>query len=312
MMKKTDFSKAITLYFSEYLPYTRGLSENTMNSYRDTFKLLLTFFRQTRSIEAHRIELDMLNSETVAAFLDWLEDERHVSVSTRNQRLAALKAFSKFVQYRYPNFITNCVDIMAMRPKKQEKALMTFLTEEQLTLLLKQANPMSAKGLRDLALMSLLYDSGARVQELIDLTLGDVRLTYPAMVVLTGKGRRTRQAPLMKETCRLLDQYILRFHIPKAARETPLFYNKDKKPLTRYGVTYILKKNAAKAVPALNPDIISPHVLRQHRTIAEASAVESPIRQETIGFPAHFFARAHNFKPPGRACQPEADSPMRT
>ena len=267
MMKKTDFSKAITSYFSEYLPCTCGLSENTMNSYRDTFKLLLAFFQQTRGIEAHRIELNMLNSDTVAAFLDWLESERHVSVSTRNQRLAALKAFSRFVQYRYPNFITNCVDIMAMRPKKQEKVLMTFLTEEQLTVLLKQVDPMNAKGLRDLTLMSLLYDSGARVQELTDLTLGDVRLTHPAMVVLTGKGRKTRQVPLMKETCRLLDQYILRFHVPKAARETPLFYNKDKKPLTRYGVTYILKKYAAKAAPVVDPDIISPHVFRHTKAM---------------------------------------------
>lgn len=266
-MKKTDFSKAVTSYLAEYLPQTCGFSNDTINSYRDAFKLLLLFLQEEKGIEAHKIELKMIGRQIVSEFLDWLENTRNASVSTRNQRLAALKAFSKYAQYRYPDTITNCVDIITMRPKKQEKPLVAYLSEEELSVLLKQPNPMILHELRDLALMSLLYDTGARVQELVDLTLGDIRLTHPAMVILTGKGQKSRQIPLMKETCRLMDRYISRFHPPKAPKETPLFYNRDKKPLTRYGVTYILKKYAKKADAALNSKIISPHVLRHTKAM---------------------------------------------
>ena len=266
-MKKTDFSKAVTSYLAEYLPQTCGFSNNTINSYRDAFKLLLLFLQEEKGIEAHKIELKMIGRQIVSEFLDWLENTRYASVSTRNQRLAALKAFSKYAQYRYPDTITNCVDIITMRPKKQEKPLVAYLSEEELSVLLKQPNPMILHELRDLALMSLLYDTGARVQELVDLTLGDIRLTHPAMVILTGKGQKSRQIPLMKETCRLMDRYISRFHPPKAPKETPLFYNRDKKPLTRYGVTYILKKYAKNADTALDSKIISPHVLRHTKAM---------------------------------------------
>lgn len=266
-MKKTDFSKAVTSYLAEYLPQTCGFSNNTINSYRYAFKLLLLFLQEEKGIEAHKIELKMIGRQIVSEFLDWLENTRNASVSTRNQRLAALKAFSKYAQYRYPDTITNCVDIITMRPKKQEKPLVAYLSEEELSVLLKQPNPIILHELRDLALMSLLYDTGARVQELVDLTLGDIRLTHPAMVILTGKGQKSRQIPLMKETCRLMDRYISRFHPPRAPKETPLFYNRDKKPLTRYGVTYILKKYAKKADAALNSKIISPHVLRHTKAM---------------------------------------------
>ena len=266
-MKKTDFSKAVTTYLAEYLPRTCGFSENTVNSYRDAFKLLLLFLQQEKNIAAHQIQLKMLDRQTISEFLDWLENSRKASISTRNQRLAALKAFAKYAQYRYPDAISNCVDIISMRPKKEEKTLIPYLTEDELSVLLQQPDPRFPKELRDLALMSLLYDTGARVQELVDLTLGDVRLTYPAMVILTGKGRKTRQVPLMKETCCLIEQYLSHFHSPVAPRETPLFYNRDKKPLSRYGVTYILKKYANKAAPAIDPSIISPHVLRHTKAM---------------------------------------------
>ena len=114
-MKKTDFSKAVTSYLAEYLPQTCGFSDNTINSYRDAFKLLLLFLQEEKGIEAHKIELKMIGRQIVSEFLDWLENTRNASVSTRNQRLAALKAFSKYAQYRYPDTITNCVDIITMR-----------------------------------------------------------------------------------------------------------------------------------------------------------------------------------------------------
>lgn len=266
-MKKTDFTKTVTSYFSEYLPCTCGLSSNTTNSYRDTFKLLLQFLQHEKGVAAHLVDLKMLDMDLVSEFLDWLESSRNVSVTTRNQRLAALKAFARYVQYRYPENMTNCVDIMNMRPKKHDKPLVSFLTEEQISILFSQPDTSTLHGMRDLALMVLLYDSGARVQELADLTLADIRLKHPAMVVLTGKGRKSRQVPLMKDTCRLMDQYIAAFHVSKAPGETPLFYNKNRKPLTRYGITYILKRYAQQAAPAIDSDTISPHVLRHTKAM---------------------------------------------
>lgn len=121
-MRKTDFTKALTEYFSIYLPTTCGVSPNTTNSYRDTFKQLLLFFQEKKGISANYIELRYLNMELVSEFLDWLETSRHIAVTTRNQRLAAIKAFAHFVQYKFPENIENCVDIINLRPKKYEKA----------------------------------------------------------------------------------------------------------------------------------------------------------------------------------------------
>lgn len=123
-MRKTDFTKALTEYFSIYLPTTCGVSPNTTNSYRDTFKQLLLFFQEKKGISANYIELRYLNMELVSEFLDWLETSRHIAVTTRNQRLAAIKAFAHFVQYKFPENIENCVDIINLRPKKYEKALL--------------------------------------------------------------------------------------------------------------------------------------------------------------------------------------------
>lgn len=266
-MKKTDFTKALTSYFSTYLPETCGVSPNTCNSYRDAFKLLLLYFQEEKGVPANSIELRMLNRNLASDFLDWLEVQRKVSVTTRNQRLAAMKAFAHYVQYRNPEYLENCTDIIAMRPKKHEKPVIPFLTEEELKALLAQPDPSTRHGLRDLTLLSLLYDSGARVQEITDLKLKDIRLTNPAMVTLTGKGRKARQVPLMKETCKLLDAYIRNFNLNSEPLTSPLFFNQKGQALSRYGITYILKKYVSQAELDSDARKISPHVLRHTKAM---------------------------------------------
>lgn len=266
-MKKTDFTKALTAYFSTYLPLTCGVSPNTCNSYRDAFKLLLLYFQEEKGVPANSIELRMLNRNLVSDFLEWLEAQRKVSVTTRNQRLAAMKAFAHYVQYRNPEYLENCTDIITMRPKKHEKPVMPFLTEDELKALLAQPDPSTRHGLRDLTLLSLLYDSGARVQEITDLQLKDIRLTNPAMVTLTGKGRKARQVPLMKETCTLLDTYIRNFDLNSEPLTAPLFFNKKGEALSRYGITYILKKYVSKAELDGSARKISPHGLRHTKAM---------------------------------------------
>lgn len=150
-------------------------------------------------------------------------------------------------------------------PKKHEKPIIPFLTEDELRTLLAQPDPSTQQGLRDLALISLLYDSGARVQELIDLRIMDIRLVNPAMVTLTGKGRKARMVPLMKDTCKLLDTYMRNYHLGAKPLTSPLFFSKTGQPLTRYGVTYILKKYASTA--SLKCEKISPHVLRHTKAM---------------------------------------------
>ena len=266
-MKKTDFTKALTAYFSTYLPLTCGVSPNTCNSYRDAFKLLLLYFQEEKGVPANSIELRMLNRNLVSDFLDWLEAQRKVSVTTRNQRLAAMKAFAHYVQYRNPEYLENCTDIITMRPKKHEKPVIPFLTENELKALLAQPDPSTRHGLRDLTLLSLLYDSGARVQEITDLQLKDIRLTNPAMVTLTGKGRKARQVPLMKETCTLLDTYIRNFDLNSEPLTAHLFFNKKGEALSRYGITYILKKYVSKAELDGSARKISPHGLRHTKAM---------------------------------------------
>ena len=266
-MKKTDFTKALTSYFSTYLPETCGVSPNTCNSYRDAFKLLLLYFQEEKGVPANSIELRMLNRNLASDFLDWLEVQRKVSVTTRNQRLAAMKAFAHYVQYRNPEYLENCTDIIAMRPKKHEKPVIPFLTEEELKALLAQPDPSTRHGLRYLTLLSLLYDSGARVQEITDLKLKDIRLTNPAMVTLTGKGRKARQVPLMKETCKLLDAYIRNFNLNSEPLTSPLFFNQKGQALSRYGITYILKKYVSQAELDSDTRKISPHVLRHTKAM---------------------------------------------
>lgn len=266
-MKKTDFTKALTAYFSTYLTLTCGVSPNTCNSYRDAFKLLLLYFQEEKGVPANSIELRMLNRNLVSDFLDWLEAQRKVSVTTRNQRLAAMKAFAHYVQYRNPEYLENCTDIITMRPKKHEKPVIPFLTEDELKALLAQPDPSTRHGLRDLTLLSLLYDSGARVQEITDLQLKDIRLTNPAMVTLTGKGRKARQVPLMKETCTLLDTYIRNFDLNSEPLTAPLFFNKKGEALSRYGITYILKKYVSKAELDGSARKISPHGLRHTKAM---------------------------------------------
>lgn len=266
-MKKTDFTKALTSYFSTYLPETCGVSPNTCNSYRDAFKLLLLYFQEEKGVPANSIELRMLNRNLASDFLDWLEAQRKVSVTTRNQRLAAMKAFAHYVQYRNPEYLENCTDIIAMRPKKHEKPVIPFLTEEELKALLTQPDPSTRHGLRDLTLLSLLYDSGARVQEITDLKLKDIRLTNPAMATLTGKGRKARQVPLMKGTCKLLDAYIRNFNLNSEPLTSPLFFNQKGQALSRYGITYILKKYVSQAELDSDTRKISPHVLRHTKAM---------------------------------------------
>lgn len=270
-MKPCDFSYGLTNYLSKYLPTEVGCTSNTIKSYRDTFSLFLRFCNQVYNIKPEKITLSIMNREIVESFLTWLQEERGNSNSTRNQRLAAIHAFCKYLQYEQPHTLFHLQGIIAIPVKKMDKPVVSYLSIEAIKLLLKQPNRNTTKRRRDLVLLSLLYDSGGRVQEIADLKVADIRTEYPATVKLKGKGNKTRIVPLMKPIVNLLIQYLKenRLESPNC-REYLLFTNSSGRKLTRSGIAFIINKyfNMIREKKSLIlPNSISPHVVRHSKAM---------------------------------------------
>lgn len=264
-MKPTDFSIHVTNFLMHYLGAQRNLSPNTIKAYRDVFTLLLRYCRDVRRIAPEKLSLEQVDVSLVEAFLDYLEIERDCSPSTRNHRLAALHAFFRYVQTEDPGYMLQCQRILAIPQKRHARSTVAYLSKEELAEILAQPNIQTEAGRRDAVLLSLLYDTGARVQELIDLSVGDVRFDPPAQLRLLGKGRKTRAVPLMASTAQLLHDHIRDNHLDRPEHfDKPLFQNARHQRLSRSGVRYILNKYLTRAKterPSLNR-AVSPHTLR--------------------------------------------------
>jgi integrase/recombinase XerD len=270
-MRPTDFSKYLTDYLTRYLSHERGSSSNTITAYRDTFVLYITFMERIRNIKAEKLYLKSITKESIVAFLDWLQTERKSSDATRNLRLATLHSFFRFVQYQNPENLYEYQSIMSIKLKKTKQTAINYLTTEGIKLLLEQPNLASEKGRRDLALLSLMYDTGSRVQEIIDLTPSAIRLDKPYTIKVTGKGNKTRIVPLLENQVKILKSYLNEHHLlTPQVRMHPLFSNSRQEKLTRPGVTHILLKYADKArvnKPELIPNKLSCHSLRHSKAM---------------------------------------------
>jgi len=270
-MKPTDFSRYLTDYLTRYLSHERGSSTNTITAYRDTFVLFITFMERILNIKAEKLYLKSITKETVVAFLDWLQTERKCSDTTRNLRLASLHSFFRYLQYENPDNLHEYQNIMSVKLKKTKRTAMNYLTIEGIRLLLMQPDVTSEKGRRDLALLSLMYDTGSRVQEIIDLTPSAIRLDRPHTIQITGKGHKTRIVPLLEEQVKILKCYLDEHNLLRPqARLYPLFTNSRLEKLTRPGVTYLLLKYADLArlkSPKLIPDKLSCHSLRHSKAM---------------------------------------------
>ncbi|WP_052300645.1 tyrosine-type recombinase/integrase [Kyrpidia tusciae] len=188
-MRPTDFALLLTRYLSQHLPAQRNLSRQTIQSYRDTFKLLLRFCQAERGWVPENITLAQIDRACIEAFLDWIETVRHCTVATRNQRLAALKSFFRWVSYEAPEHLESTQRVLGIPWKKTGQPKMMYLTANAVQALLAQPDRTTPAGRRDATLLALLYDTGARVQELVDLRVRDVRIESPAVVTLTGKAQ---------------------------------------------------------------------------------------------------------------------------
>ena len=269
-MKKDDFPYYLSKFFQSYLPGIRNVSGNTVLSYRDTFTKLLTYLRDSRCIAPDRVTFRDLGRDTVEDFLSYLENEQGCSIATRNQRLAGLKSFFRYVEVERPDLLAGCHEILSIKNKKSPKPVIDYLTGDETKLLLEQPDTSCRKGRRDLALLSLLYDSAARVQEICDLKAGSVRLDAPAVVRLYGKGRKSRDVPLDAPCVKILARYMAENHLDrKEMADTPLFFNSRREKLSRSGVSYILSKYIAQANEhgGAVSDRITPHCLRHSKAM---------------------------------------------
>ena len=245
--------------------------KNTQLSYRDSFSLLLTYCRDVENLAPEKLIIRQIDRELILRFLKWLEEERHCKITTRNQRLAAIHSFFGFLMVEAPQYIEQCQKVLSIPMKKADKPPLMHLPLDAVKGLLEQPDRNIPHGRRDAVLLSLLYDTGARVQELVDLKVCDINLNDTVTIVLTGKGGKSRIVPVMKPTGELLRQYIEGNGLSHPARRrNPLFTNRGNQPLTRAGVTYILKKYAAQAQANGVKDIseeITPHWLRHSKAM---------------------------------------------
>ena len=269
-----DFPQLLSSFLLHELPIIHNQSKNTIASYRDTYIQLLNYMENEKGISSDKIKVTNLTVTAIEEFLNWLETEKGNSISTRNQRLAAIRSLFHYIQKNDPEYMFQCHQIIGIPLKKAEKRVIGFLNEEKTKELLAAPRNDTLRGIRDQALLCLLYDSGARVQELADIRIRDLHLDSPAQVQLTGKGRKTRSVPLMEQTVRILKEYLKRNGLDNGLNaDHPLFYNAQKKKLTRQGITYVLKKYAEQC--GIND--ISPHQLRHTKAMHLTEADVNPI-----------------------------------
>lgn len=270
-METTDFAKHLTNFLTKYLAGERNASPHTISSYRDTFVQLIFFMKKVKKVGAQHLELDSLSKETILDFLDWIQQERKCGDATRNYRLAAIHSFFGYLQYECPEQIYKWQRVLSIKVRKHQKKSINYLSLEGIKLIFGQIDTTHKNGRRNLAMLALMYDSGARVQELIDLTPSSIRLEAPYIVKLLGKGRKERIVPLQHEQVDLLKPYMqenkmLGYH----NNQHPLFFNCWGRKLTRSGVNHILKiyaDMARKVNPHIIPERISCHVLRHSKAM---------------------------------------------
>lgn len=271
MRKNNQFQHLLGKFLTDYLSSQRRFSTNTIASYCDTFRLFISYMKAVKDIAPNQIKFKDADRWAVESFLKWLEDERNSSASTVNQRLAAIHSFYKYIQGEDPQLISLCQQVLNIPNRKSSARFVSYLSKEELELILKQPDTSTRKGRRDLTLLCVLYDTGGRVQEIADLTIGAIRLHAPAQVTLLGKGNKKRVVPLMNQTTTLLSNYMKENHLLQRGQmnEHPVFFNHRNEALSRSGIGYILQKyvaSARKERPTI-PEKVTPHILRHSKAM---------------------------------------------
>jgi site-specific recombinase XerD len=261
----TDLGAAVVQFFESYLPTQRGMSRHTIRGYRDAIVMLLQFVARRHGGGIETLDLVDLDAEVVEEFLRYLEVERHNGVATRNVRLAAIHTLARFLSGRHPDRLGTWQAIIAIPFKRgAQQRPPEHLAADAVKALLDAIDRSTASGQRDYALLVLLFNTGARVQEVLDLRVRDVRLDPPQQVRLNGKGSKMRVCPIWPRTAQLLHELVNRRFDAQDAADVPIFVNQRGEPLSRFGVRYLLRKYATRSGvrTAQSQRLPHPHSLR--------------------------------------------------
>jgi integrase/recombinase XerD len=257
-------------YFTDHLPRLRGSSPHTIHSYRDSIVLLLRFLSQRRDKPVVRLDLTDLDPPGILAFLAHLEEERKNGVSTRNVRLSAIHALFHFVASRNPEHLELAQRILGIPFKRARQRAIDYLEYEEIDAILKTINRESPQGSRDYALLAAMFNSGARVQEIVDLRACDLQLTKPFQVRLFGKGKKERYCPLWPQTATVLRVFCQQRNLDLRS-ESRVFLNHRGQPITRFGIRHILARClglACEVAPNLRKKRLHPHSVRHSMAVA--------------------------------------------
>jgi len=257
-----EFANLLQRFFTERLSQQQAASSKTVAAYRDAFRLLLGYAESKLGKAPVKLALEDFNVELVLGFLTYLEAERHNSVRSRNARLAALRAFARYISMQCPQALSLVQQIVAIPMKRHERPMLGFLTREEVRALVAAPDSATWWGRRDRALLTLAYNTGARVSELVGIQVGDLEFDGTPSVRLHGKGRKQRTVPLWKETAAELRRWL---YISGLQRDQPLLPNRWGKPMTRSNLAGRLEnavRLATPTCPSLHGRRISPHTLR--------------------------------------------------
>ena len=260
---KNNLSIYLNSFFNQYLPLQKNVSANTIKSYKSTFELFFNYCKD-KGVNIFKIDINIFTEKIILEFLSYLENERNNSITTRNQRLAAICSFIKHIYTKENTHILEFQKILNIPYKKSEQKMIEYLSIEALEIFLAQPNLKSKKGRRDLAILVTLYDTGARVSELINLKVKDINFENGnnATVQLLGKGNKRRIVPIISNTVNILQNYISENNLTDKF-ENYLFTNNSNTKLTDSGITYIIEKYKDLALTVSNtiPKHITPCLL---------------------------------------------------
>jgi len=262
-------ARALRGFLSDHLPRVRGASAHTIHSYRDTFVLLLRFVAAQKRRAVPQLDIDDLGPQDVLDFLHTLEIERHNRATTRNVRLAAIHAFFRYCAAEYPERLEHCQRVLAVPFKRARSRPVEYLEFSEIEAVLAAIDRLTLQGRRDYALLATMFNTGARVQEIVALRVADLRVEPPPQLRLFGKGRKERVCLLWPQTADLLRELIAERTRPPNT-DQPLFVNHRGGPLTRFGVRYILAKyctQAQVAMPTLAQKRLHPHSMRHSTAV---------------------------------------------
>ena len=257
-----ELAPPLAMFLREYLPRDRGTSRHTVASYALCFKLLVVFAADRHGIRPCKLEIGHLDIATLLEFLEHLERDRGNAVRTRNARLAAIKAFFRFLEFRHPGYLDLAAQVREVPAKKGEVPLIGSLDRAETRALLDAPDPGTVAGTRDRAMLCLTYNAGLRVSELVGLALDDLKMPALDEVHIIGKGRRERILPLWKETRRALRDWLA---VRPKSTDRHLFLNAMGTGMTRRGFAKRLSlhaQTAAHSVPSITRKTVSPHLLR--------------------------------------------------